>query len=70
MNKIKSLESVSVGGNDSRQASNQAWNGTKTGYYIRKMLDISINGETENNENAWIEMRYAEVLLDYSEACC
>jgi len=69
MNKIKSLESVSVGGNDSRQASNQAWNGTKTGYYIRKMLDISINGETENNENAWIEMRYAEVLLDYSEAC-
>lgn len=69
MNEIKNLESLTTGGSDSRSASNQAWNGTKTGYYLRKMLDITINGETENNENAWIEMRYAEVLLDYAEAC-
>jgi len=69
MNEIKNLEAVTVGGNDSRSAANQAWNGTKTGYYLRKMLDIGINGETDNNENAWIEMRYAEVLLDYTEAC-
>lgn len=69
INKIKTLESYSVGGYDSRSAANQAWNGTKTGYYLRKMLDVELNGEVDNNENAWIEMRYAEVLLDYAEAC-
>ena len=69
MNEIKNLEAVTVGGYDSRSAANQAWNGTKTGYYLRKMLDITINGETDNNENTWVEMRYAEVLLDYAEAC-
>lgn len=69
MDAIKGFEASSVGGSDSRQAANQAWNGTKTGYYIRKMLDISIDGETQANENAWLEMRYAEVVLDYAEAC-
>ncbi len=66
---IKLLESSSVGGYDSRSAANQAWNGTKTGYYLRKMLDVELDGEVDNNENAWVEMRYAEVLLDYAEAC-
>ncbi len=69
MNAISKLESVMLGGQDSRQASNQAWNGTKTGYYLKKMLDISVNGEVDNNENTWIEIRFAEVLLDYAEAC-
>ena len=69
VNEIKKLEGVTIGGADSRSAANQAWNGTKTGYYLRKMLDINLNGETDNNENAWIEMRYAEVVLDYAEAC-
>lgn len=69
MESIAKLESVMLGGNDSRQASNQAWNGTKTGYYLRKMLDIEVNGEVNNNENTWMEIRFAEVLLDYAEAC-
>ncbi|MGP1478003.1 MAG: RagB/SusD family nutrient uptake outer membrane protein, partial [Phocaeicola sp.] len=69
MSDIAALEPQTTGGSDSRQAAKQAWNGTKTGYYIRKMLDISIDGETHANENAWIEMRYAEVVLDYAEAC-
>jgi hypothetical protein len=42
---------------------------TKTGYYLRKMLDITIDGETDDKENSWAEMRFAEVLLDYAEAC-
>lgn len=59
-----------IGGVDSRNASKQAWNGTKTGYYLRKMLDPEIeNAEAHSNTNSWIEMRYAEVLLDYAEAC-
>lgn len=65
----ESMQKLTTGGYDSRQAANQAWNGTKTGYYLRKMLDISIDGEINANENTWIEMRYAEVVLDYAEAC-
>jgi len=33
------------------------------------MLDISVNGEQNSNENSWLEFRFAEVLLDYAEAC-
>jgi hypothetical protein len=69
MAEISGLEPETIGGEDSRSAAKQAWNGTKTGYYLRKMLDITIDGEVDNNENTWIEMRYAEVLLDYAEAC-
>lgn len=69
MANIARFATVTIGGDDSRQASNQAWNGTKTGYYLRKMLDITIDGEITDNENTWIEFRYAEVLLDYAEAC-
>jgi hypothetical protein len=69
MGEIAKLEPLQVGGEDSRSAANQAWNGTKTGYYLRKMLDIGLNGEIANNENTWVEMRFAEVLLDYAEAC-
>lgn len=59
-----------IGGVDSRNASKQAWNGTKTGYYLRKMLDPEIeNAEAHSNTNSWMEIRYAEVLLDYAEAC-
>lgn len=69
MNDIDNLESVQTGGYDSRSAANQAWNGTKTGYYLNKMLDPDIDGEIDNNENTWVEMRLAEVILDYAEAC-
>lgn len=68
-NAIDQLEPLITGGYDTRSAANQAWNGTKTGYYLRKMLDIGLNGEQNNNENSWLEFRYAEVLLDYAEAC-
>ncbi|MDR1624449.1 MAG: RagB/SusD family nutrient uptake outer membrane protein [Tannerellaceae bacterium] len=69
MSEIAKLEPLQTGGEDSRSAANQAWNGTKTGYYLRKMLDVGLNGEIANNENTWAEIRFAEVLLDYAEAC-
>ena len=56
-------------GVDTRQGPVYEWNGTKTGYYIRKLLDPEIDGRYENNVQTWIEMRYAEILLDYAEAC-
>lgn len=66
---INGLETKITGGYDTRSAANQAWNGTKTGYYLRKMTDIDIDGEQNNNENSWLEFRLAEVVLDYAEAC-
>jgi starch-binding outer membrane protein, SusD/RagB family len=58
-----------VAGYDTRQSLIEAWNGTKNGYYLKKYQDPAIVGQHFNNENSWIEIRYAEVLLDYAEAC-
>jgi hypothetical protein len=56
-------------GIDTRQGPVETWNAGYTGYLMKKMLDDAINGRSENNDNAWIEFRYAEVLLNYAEAC-
>ncbi|MDR2472957.1 MAG: RagB/SusD family nutrient uptake outer membrane protein, partial [Tannerella sp.] len=56
-------------GVDTRQGPIDEWNGTKTGYYMKKYLDPETQGQLQNNTNAWIEYRYAEVLLNYAEAC-
>ncbi|WP_340114034.1 RagB/SusD family nutrient uptake outer membrane protein [Maribellus mangrovi] len=56
-------------GLDTRQGPIEAWNGTKNGYYIKKYQDPATVGQYFNNENAWLELRYAEVILDYAEAC-
>ena len=61
--------STKASGVDTRQGPIEAWNGTKNGYYIKKYQDPATVGQYFNNENAWIEMRYAEVVLDYAEAC-
>lgn len=62
-------DGTEVAGLDTRQSLIEAWNGTKNGYYIKKYMDISTIGQYYNNENAWVEFRYAEVLMDYAEAC-
>jgi starch-binding outer membrane protein, SusD/RagB family len=56
-------------GLDTRQGLIEAWNGTKTGYYIRKLLDPATAGQYFRNTNTWVEFRYAEILLNYAEAC-
>lgn len=56
-------------GLDTRQSLIESWNGTKNGYYLKKYLDPATIGQHYNNENSWLEMRYAEVLLDYAEVC-
>ena len=58
-----------IGGYDTRQSLIEAWNGTKNGYYLKKYQDPATVGQHFNNQNSWIEIRYAEVLLDYAEAC-
>jgi starch-binding outer membrane protein, SusD/RagB family len=56
-------------GLDTRQTLVEGQNGTKTGYYLKKFLDPSIEGQYYYNSNALIDMRYSEVLLNYAETC-
>lgn len=56
-------------GLDTRQGPIEDWNGTYTGYYMRKFLDPSVNHQYDKQTYPWRQMRYAEVLLNYAEAC-
>lgn len=57
-----------AGGLDSRDTPVTTWNGTYTGYYLRKFQDIKVNAPLEISPVPWRFIRYAEVLLSYAEA--
>jgi len=59
-----------IDGMDSRGGPIQAWNGTLTGYYLKKFLleDIPPSGSSINPTNPYIFFRYGEMLLNYAEA--
>lgn len=56
-------------GLDTRQGPIEDWNGSYTGYYMRKFLDPSVNHQYDKQPYPWRQIRYAEVLLNYAEAC-
>jgi hypothetical protein len=56
-------------GIDTRQSLIEAWNGTKNGYYIRKLMDPATAGQYFRGTHTWVEFRYAEILMNYAEAC-
>jgi hypothetical protein len=56
-------------GVDTRQGLIENWNGTKNGYYLKKFMDPATVGQYYRNTNTWVEFRYAEILLNYAEAC-
>jgi len=56
-------------GVDTRQGLIEAWNGTKNGYYLKKFMDPQTVGQYYYNTNTWVEFRFAEILLNYAEAC-
>lgn len=64
--KTRKIETF-TGGNDGPQKQN----GTRTGYYMRKHMDLTLNlgastpGTAQHN---WIHFRLAELLLNYAEA--
>jgi len=62
-------DETQTSGLDTRQGPIEAWNGTKNGYYMRKYADPAVDGQFYANQNAWVELRFAEVVLDYAEAC-
>lgn len=60
---------VEVFGVDTRKSSIEDWNGSYTGYYTRKYIDPSIDAQYVKQFMTWRFIRYAEVLLNYTEAC-
>jgi hypothetical protein len=57
-------------GLDSRESTIYPWCGTRTGYNLKKFMDPEVEGIFRKNQEAtWTEFRYAEILLDYAEAC-
>jgi hypothetical protein len=61
-------DSSVVGGLDTRDSPVEDWNGAYSGYYIRKFIDPAVNHQFVKEEVPWIFFRYAEVLLNYTEA--
>lgn len=58
-------------GLDTRNSSVEDWNGTHTGYYMRKFIDPDPAVVDQNTRQfiPWPVLRYTEVVLNYVEAC-
>lgn len=46
-----------------------SWNASKSGYYLSKGIDPTVNVTATQQTVPWRFMRYTEVLLNYAEAC-
>ena len=60
---------VTVAGLDTRQSPFENWNGTYTGYYMKKFVDPTVDAQNFKQTAPWRFIRYTEILLDYAEAC-
>ncbi|PMD94407.1 RagB/SusD family nutrient uptake outer membrane protein [Siphonobacter sp. BAB-5405] len=62
---------VAAAGLDTRQSSVEDWNGSRTGYYMRKFIDPNpaIVDQNTRQQIPWPLIRYTESLLNYVEAC-
>jgi len=58
-----------VWGLDTRKGPNSPFEGAYTGYYCRKYFDPAIDAQFFVPEVGWRYFRYAEILLNYAEAC-
>jgi hypothetical protein len=58
-----------VYGLDTRKGPIEDWNGTYTGYYLRKFIDPNVDAQYVKQDLPWRYIRYTEVLLNYAEAC-
>ncbi|MBD8490234.1 RagB/SusD family nutrient uptake outer membrane protein [Echinicola sp. CAU 1574] len=58
-------------GLDTRNSPIEDWNGSYTGYYMRKFIDPDPNIVDQNTwqEIPWPVLRYTEAVLNYVEAC-
>ncbi|GAA4444407.1 RagB/SusD family nutrient uptake outer membrane protein [Pontibacter saemangeumensis] len=58
-----------VPGLDTRKGPIEDWNGSYTGYYLRKFVDPTVDHQYEKQTLPFRRFRYAEILLNYAEAC-
>jgi hypothetical protein len=56
-------------GLDTREGPIENWNGGKSGYYLRKWVDTSVDPQYVKQDVPFKHLRYGEVLLNYAEAC-
>jgi starch-binding outer membrane protein, SusD/RagB family len=63
------VEISKIFGIDTKGGPVDSEDGTNTGYVMKKYLDDEVYSMFGTNENVWIELRYAEVLMNYAEAC-
>ncbi len=62
---------VNYFGLDTRQSTVEDWNGSRTGYYMRKFInpDPAIVDQNTYQEVPWPVLRYTEAVFNYAEAC-
>lgn len=62
---------VTYAGLDTRKSSVEDWNGSYTGYYMRKFIDPSPAVVDQNTwqQVPWPHFRYTEAIFNYAEAC-
>lgn len=62
---------VEVPGLDTRRSPIEDWNGSYTGYYIRKFVEPATTFVDQNTwqEIPWPAIRVSEIVLNYVEAC-
>ncbi len=61
-----------IAGVDTRQSPVEDWNGSRTGYYVRKYIDPDpavIDNQSGAQVVPWPFIRYTEVVLNYVETC-
>jgi len=58
-----------VPGVDTREGYIENWNGGRSGYYLRKFNDPTLDPQFVKQDIPFRHIRYAEVLLNYAEAC-
>lgn len=66
--KITLPDGKTLPGLDTRNGPIQNWNGSYTGYYLRKFIDPTVNWKESPQTVPWVYFRYAEILLNYAEA--
>ncbi len=58
-----------IPGLDTRKSPTDDWNGSYTGYYMRKGTDPSLDARFTQQDCPYRYIRYTEVVLNYAEAC-
>ena len=68
---IEGGKKVVKAGLDTRKSSVEDWNGSYTGYYMRKFIDPdpAIVDQNTYQQVPWPFFRYTEALFNYAEAC-